>query len=100
MLLAEHKWYRLNATNVDRLPDVAGAYELSGAGAVVLYIGWAEVAGLREAVRAHIKDPRNPCIASNAFFFRFEVSSEPAARAAEILAAYRAARYGTMPECM
>ena len=100
MLLVERKWYRLNATNVERLPETPGAYELGGAGAVVLYIGWAEAAGLRATVRSHIKDPRNPCIASNAFFFRFELSSEPGARAAELLSEYQAARYGTLPECM
>src|SRR5438046_2154103 len=31
MLLSERKWYRLNETNVARLPTTSGVYELSGA---------------------------------------------------------------------
>jgi hypothetical protein len=100
MLLNEGKWYRLNETNVSRLPGVSGVYELSGTGAIVLYIGWAGENSLQEKVRAHIKDPRNPCIARNAFFFRFELSQQPQTRAAELLEAFRAARYGVAPECM
>ena len=98
--LAEHKWYRLNETNVGRLPEAPGAYELSGTGAVVLYIGWAGAAGLQQTVRDHIKDARNACIATKAFFFRFELSTRPEARAAEILEEYGRTRYGTLPECM
>jgi len=100
MMLAEHKWYRLNETNVGRLPEAAGAYELSGTAAVVVFIGWAGAVGLQRIVRGHIKDPRNPCVAEKAFFFRFELSARPEARAAELLADYRGARYGTLPECM
>ena len=100
MLLSEGKWYRLNETNVSRLPEASGAYELSGTGAIVLYIGWVGEAGLQDRIRSHIKDGGNPCIARNAFFFRFELSQQPQARAAELLQAFRAARYGVAPECM
>jgi len=100
MLLSERKWYRLNETNVARLPKTSGVYELSGAGAVVLYIGPAERDTLQDVVRAHIKDARNECIARNAFFFRFELSDRPRERAAELLESYRAERYGALPECM
>src|SRR5262245_45872092 len=67
MLLDERKWYRLNETNVARLPAGGGVYELSGSGAIVLYIGWADDGMLRDTVRGHIKDPRNECIGRNAF---------------------------------
>ena len=100
MLLAERKWYRLNETNVGRAPEAAGVYELAGTGAIVLYIGCSAGEGLREALRSHIKDPRNPCIERNVFFFRFELSDLPRERAAELLEAYRAERYGVIPECM
>jgi excinuclease UvrABC nuclease subunit len=100
MLLSEGKWYRLNETNVSRLPETSGVYELSGTGAIVLYIGWAGEGGLQDRVRSHIKDAANPCIARNAFFFRFELSQQPQTRAAELLEAFRAARYGVAPECM
>jgi hypothetical protein len=100
MLLMERKWYRLNETNVSRLPEVAGVYELSGTGAIVLYIGWAGEAGLQDRLRSHIRDAANPCIARNAFFFRFELSQQPQTRAAELMEAFRAPRYGVAPECM
>src|SRR5262245_45831176 len=99
MLLAEKKWYRLNETNVARLPNLSGAYELGGTGAVVVYIGAAEIS-LQETLRSHIRDPRSQCIARNAFFFRFELSDRPGARAADLLAEYRADRYGVPPDCM
>ncbi len=100
MLLIERKWYRLNETNVSRVPRDSGVYELAGAGAIVLYIGWAAGENLQEKLRAHIKDPRNPCIARNAFFFRFKLSDRPEERAAELLESFRAERYGVFPECM
>ena len=100
MLLVENKWYRLNETNAGRLPNTSGVYELSGTGGIVLYIGSAEADFLQQAIRAHIKDPRNACIAKNAFFFRFELSDRASERAADLLKAYRAGRYGTLPECM
>jgi hypothetical protein len=100
MLLEQGKWYRLNETNVGRLPDGPGVYELSGAGAIVVFIGWTRGTGLRETLRSHIKDPRNPCIARRAFFFRFEASDRPAERGAEVIEAFRAERYGILPECM
>jgi hypothetical protein len=99
MLLGEGKWYRLNETNVSRLPHERGVYELSGTGAIVVYIGWTDE-DLQVVLRAHIKDPRNTCIAKNAFFFRFELTAAPEQRASEILATYRAERYGLLPECM
>jgi hypothetical protein len=99
-MLHEKKWYRLNETNASRLPDSPGSYELSGTGAIVLFIGWAGEAGLRARILRHIKDPDNPCIARNAFFFRFELSPSPDARAAELLESFRAERYGILPECM
>ena len=100
MLLAEKKWYRLNETNVSRVPRASGAYELGGTGAIVVYIGWAPGESLQDALRAHIKDSRNPCIARNAFFFRFELSERPEQRAAELLEAFRADRFGVLPDCM
>jgi len=100
MVLDERKWYRLNETNVARVPTGGGVYELSGSGAVVLYIGWADHGTLRDTVRSHIKDPQNACIGRNAFFFRFELAERPQERASEVVEAYRAAHYGTLPECM
>ena len=100
MLLSERKWYRLNETNVSRVPLESGVYELSGTGAIVLYIGWAEGQSLQDKLRSHIKDPHNPCIARSAFFFRFELSQRPEQKAAEVLGAYRAERYGVFPDCM
>ena len=100
MLLSERKWYRLNETNVSRVPLESGVYELSGTGAIVLYIGWAEGQSLQDKLRSHIKDPHNPCIARSAFFFRFELSLRPEEKAAEVLGAYRAERYGVLPDCM
>lgn len=100
MLLIERKWYRLNETNVSRVPRDSGVYELSGTGAIVLYIGCAAGDGLQEALRARIKDPTNACIAHHVFFFRFELSQTPEKRAAELLEAFKAERYGVLPECM
>lgn len=100
MLLSEGKWYRLNETNAARLPDEGGVYELSGTAAIVVFIGWTRGAGLRETLRAHVRDPRNECIARRAFFFRFELSGRPDERGAEMVEAFRAERYGTLPECM
>ncbi len=100
MVLAEKKWYRLNETNVSRVPRASGVYELGGTGAIVVYIGWAPAEGLQDALRAHIKDSRNPCIARNAFFFRFELTESPEQRAAELLESYRADRFGVPPDCM
>jgi hypothetical protein len=99
MLLGESKWYRLNETNVSRLPRDPGVYELAGTGAIVVYIGWTEE-DLQAVLRAHIRNPRNTCIAKNAFFFRFQLTAAPKQRANELLAAFRAERYGVLPECM
>lgn len=99
-MLLERKWYRLNETNVSRVPRDSGVYELSGTGAVVLYLGWAAGDGLQDALRTRIKDPANPCIARNAFFFRFELTQTPEKRLTELLEAFKAERYGVLPECM
>lgn len=99
MRLSEHKWYRLNETNVARLPRTPGVYELAGRATAVVFIGWAG-RELEPTLRAHIKDPLNPCIARSAFFFRFELSDRPEERATELVSAYQAARYGTRPQCM
>jgi hypothetical protein len=100
MLLAERRWYRLNETNLVRLPEGGGAYELGGRGAAVLYIGWADPGDLRRRLASHVRDPENACIALNAFFFRFHLSERPEALASELLEAYRGQRYGVLPECM
>jgi hypothetical protein len=99
MLLGETKWCRLSETNVSRLPREPGVYELAETGAIVVTIGWTEE-DLQVALRAHIKDPRNMCIAKNAFFFRFELTAAPEQRANELLVAFRSERYGLLPECM
>jgi len=100
MLLIEKKWYRLNETNVSRVPRLSGVYELGGSGAIVVYIGWAPGESLQDALRAHIKDPNNMCIARHAFFFRFELSDSAEQKAAQLLGAFRAERFGVLPECM
>ena len=100
MSLSERKWYRLNETNVSRVPEGGGAYELGGRGSAVVYIGWAGSGQLGSRLRSHVADPENACIARSAFFFRFQLSDRPEALAVELLEDYRSRRYGTLPECM
>lgn len=90
----ESAWQPLTRAAVDALPDAMAVFELGSLVRSVLYIGGDPNEGLRAAVTRALAEPR---LRLRARCFRWELSSDPRGRAAELLARYRAAHGGSAP---
>lgn len=87
-------WQPLTPTALDSLPDAMAVFEIGSLVRTVLYIGGDPEEGLKAAVRRALDDPR---LRLRARCIRWEMSTDPRSRAAELLAAHRAAHGGATP---
>src|SRR4051812_1576795 len=87
-------WQPLTPVTVDSLPDGAAVFEIGSLVRTVLYIGGDANEGLRASVRRALADPR---LRLRARCVRWEYTTDPRARAAQLLAAYRATHEGAAP---
>jgi hypothetical protein len=87
-------WQPLTPSTVDSLPDGAAVFEIGSLVRTVLYIGGDANEGLRAAVRRALDDPR---LRLRARCVRWEYTTDPRARAAQLLAGYRASHDGAAP---
>jgi len=87
-------WQPLTPTTVDSLPDAMAVFEIGSLVRSVLFIGGEANEGLRATVRRALADPR---LRLRARCVRWEMTHDPRARAAHLLAAYRAAHDGASP---
>jgi hypothetical protein len=87
-------WQPLTAAAIDALPDAMAVFEIGSLVRNVLVIGGDANEGLRAAVRRALDNPR---LRLRARCIRWELTSDPRARAAQLLAAYRASHEGASP---
>jgi hypothetical protein len=87
-------WQPLFPTAVDALPDATAVFEIGSLVRNVLVIGGDANEGLRAAVRRALDNPR---LRLRARCIRWELTTDPRARAGQLLAAYRAAHGGAIP---
>jgi hypothetical protein len=87
-------WQSLTPTTVDSLPDAIAVFELGSLVRSVLYIGGDANEGLRASVARALADPR---LRMHARCVRWELTTDPRARAAQLLAGYRATHDGAPP---
>jgi len=87
-------WQPLTPTAVDALPDGPAVFEVGSLVRTVMYIGGDANEGLRAGVRRALADPK---LRLRARCVRWELTSDPRARASQLLAAYRAAHDGALP---
>lgn len=90
----ESAWQPLTKAAIDALPDAMAVFEIGSLVRSVLYIGGDPNEGLRAAVARALAEPR---LRLRARCFRWEHSTDPRGRAAELLARYRAAHAGSAP---
>jgi len=90
----ESAWQPLTPTAVEALPDAMAAFEIGSLVRSVLYIGGDPNEGLRDAVRRALADPR---LRLRAHCLRWEPTTDPRGRAAQLLARYRACHGGVAP---
>ena len=87
-------WQPLTPTAIDALPDAMAVFEIGSLVRSVLFIGGDANEGLRAAVRRALDDPK---LRLRARCIRWELTTDPRTRAANLLAAYRAAHEGASP---
>lgn len=87
-------WQPLTPHAVESLPDAMAVFEIGSLVRTVLFIGGEANEGLRECVRRALGDPR---LRLRAHCVRWELTSDPRGRAAQLLAAYRSAHDGAAP---
>lgn len=87
-------WQPLTPNAVDALPDAMAVFEIGSLVRSVLYIGGEANEGLRDAVRRALDEPR---LRLRARCVRWELTTDPRGRAAQLLASYRAAHEGASP---
>lgn len=90
----EAPWQPLTPTVVASLPEATAAFEIGSLVRTVLYIGGDAGEGLRNAVRRALTDPK---LRLRAHCIRWETTTDPRARATELVAAHRAAHAGAAP---
>jgi len=90
----EATWQPLTATAIASLPETTAVFEIGSLVRTVLYIGGDPSEGLSTAVRRALESPR---LRLRAHCIRWEVTADPRGRAAELLAAHRAAHRGASP---
>jgi hypothetical protein len=87
-------WQPLTPNAIEALPDAPAVFELGSLVRSVLFIGGDAGDGLRAAVHRALADPR---LRLMAHCVRWELSSDPRAHAAQLLAGYRATHGGAAP---
>src|SRR5690554_5103548 len=90
----ESAWQPLTPTALDALPDGMAVFEIGSLVRSVLYIGGDANEGMRAAIRRALENPR---LRLRARCVRFELSTDPRARVAQLIAAYRASHDGALP---
>ena len=90
----EAPWQPLTPAAIASLPDAMAVFEIGSLVRTVLYIGGDPEEGLRSAVRRVLETPR---LRLRAHCIRWEPTLDPRGRAAELVAAHRAAHGGTAP---
>lgn len=87
-------WQPLTPNALDGLPDAMAVFELGSLVRSVLYIGGDANEGLRASVARALADPR---LRLRVRCVRWELTTDPRARAAQLLAGYRATHEGALP---
>lgn len=87
-------WQPLSPEVLDGLPDTTAVFEIGSLVRSVLYIGGDPNEGLRACVARALENPR---LRMRARCVRWELTSDPRARAGQLLSAYRAAHDGALP---
>jgi hypothetical protein len=87
-------WQPLTPDALDGLPDAMAVFEIGNLVRSVLYIGGDPNESLRASVRRALDDPR---LRLRARCIRWELTTDPRARAGQLIAAYRAAHGGALP---
>lgn len=90
----EAQWQPLTPSAIASLPEAMAVFEIGSLVRTVLYIGGDPEEGLRSAVRRVLGTPR---LRLRAHCIRWEVTTDPRGRAAELVAAHRAAHGGAGP---
>jgi hypothetical protein len=90
----EATWQPLTPASIASLPEAMAAFQIGSLVRTVLYIGGDPSEGLRTAVRRALESPR---LRLRAHCIRWEVTADPCGRAADLLAAHRAAHGGASP---
>lgn len=90
----EGPWQQLTPTVIASLPEAMAAFEIGSLVRTVLYIGGDPNEGLQSAVRRALATPN---LRLRAHCIRWELTTDPRGRAAELLAAHRAAHGGATP---
>jgi hypothetical protein len=87
-------WRRINAAELDSVPDSPGVFELANLVRNVVMIGADRGSGLRTTLHNVLRDERLRTLAR---YVRFELSNDAAGVAARMLSEYRAAHRGSLP---
>lgn len=87
-------WRRITSAQLETLPEAPGVFELASLVRNVLMIGADRGGGLRSTVQTTLDDPRLRTVAR---YLRFELSSDPVAKAGQMLSDYRTAHRGELP---
>lgn len=90
----EATWQPLTPASIASLPETMAAFQIGSLVRTVLYIGGDPNEGLRTAVRRALESPR---LRLRAHCIRWEATPDPRGRAADLLAAHRAAHDGASP---
>lgn len=90
----EATWQPLTPASIASLPETMAAFQIGSLVRTVLYIGGDPNEGLRTAVRRALESPR---LRLRAHCIRWEATADPRGRAADLLAAHRAAHGGASP---
>ena len=90
----EAPWQPLTPTVIASLPEAMAAFEIGSLVRTVLYIGGDAEDGLRSVVRRALAAPK---LRLRAHCIRWEATADPRGRAAELVAAHRAAHGGAAP---
>jgi hypothetical protein len=90
----EGPWQPLTPTVIASLPEAMAAFEIGSLVRTVLYIGGDPNEGLQTAVRRALATAD---LRIRAHCIRWESTTDPRGRAAELLAAHRAAHAGATP---
>ena len=92
-------WVEFHLKDVENIPDAHGIYEFGDAHRDTIYIGAADREGLRTYLLRHRTERPDPCIASSAYYFRYEETEQAVAWCDRILEAFRASHNGRVPPC-
>jgi hypothetical protein len=88
------QWQPLTPTVIASLPEAMAAFEIGSLVRTVLYIGGDPNEGLQSAVRRALATAN---LRLRAHCIRWELTTDPRGRSAELLAAHRAAHGGATP---